>query len=502
MNTTRLFAAGLLLVALGAGGGYWAGQQRPASNASSSMAGTDQATPKNDRPVLYWHDPMVPGQRFDKPGKSPFMDMELVPVYADDAGDASGVRIDPRLQQNLGVRLAEVVQQGLAPKVETVGVIAYNERAVEVVTARASGFIDKLYVRAPLDPVRAGQPLAELLAPEWVAAQEEYLALARSQAPDAETLRRAARQRLTVLGMPEGVIRAVEREGKPQARVVLTAPISGVVGELSAREGMTALQGAPLFRINGLGTVWINAEVPETQAALVRSGHPVRARVAAYPGQVFAGQVATLLPEVDPATRTLKARIEVANPKGLLKPGMFASVDLSAAASQPVALLVPTEAVIRTGTRNVVIVALEGGKFRPVDVVPGIESDGMTEIRQGLQSGQKVVASGQFLIDSEASLKATVARMGGTPAAAPGGAMHHAEGVIEAIGTDSVTLSHDPVTSLDWPAMTMGFKLPAAGLPAGLQVGDHVSFAFSATEQGEFAISSMTRAAPQKGAAK
>jgi Cu(I)/Ag(I) efflux system membrane fusion protein len=282
--------------------------------------------------------------------------------------------------------------------------------------------------------------------------------------------------------MPEGVIRAIEREGKPQARVVLTAPIGGVIGDLSAREGMTAMMGMPLFRINGLASVWLNAEVPETQAALVQPGNPVAARVAGYPGEIFHGRVAALLPELSPDTRTLKAHIELANPKGLLMPGMFATVDFTPAATKQEALLVPSEALIRTGKRDLVILALDGGKFRPVDVAAGIESDGLTEIRKGLEAGQKVVASAQFLIDSEASLKATVSRMEGAPAA-PAAQKHHGEGIVEAVGQDEVMLSHCPIPSLDWPAMTMGFKLPAGGPPPKLKVGDRVAFEFFVNPQ-------------------
>lgn len=508
MNKATMIAIALVMFALGAGGGYWIAMKRLESRnlgavqASTGAPGAaaDKTDSKTGRKVLYWHDPMVPGQKFDKPGKSPFMDMELVPVYADEAGDEGKVTIEPRLQQNLGVRTVAVERRPLAPKVESVGSVAFDERAVAQVTARATGFIDKLYVRAPLDSVRAGQPLAEILAPEWVAAQEEYLALRATRAPDAEAMRQAARQRLTVLGMPEEVIRAVERDGKVYPRVVLTAPVSGVIGELSAREGMTAMMGMPLFRINGLATVWVNAEVPEAQAAVVKPGSAVAARVAAYPGEVFKGRVAALLPEVNAATRTLKARIELANSKGLLTPGMFATIDLTPATKSD-ALLVPTEALIQTGKRHVAILALDGGKFQPVEVEPGIEVDGMTEIRKGLDAGQKVVASGQFLIDSEASLKATVGRMEGAPtAAAPQTDRHRGEGVVETIGKGEVTLSHGPIPSMNWGAMTMGFKAPAGSLPPDVKVGDRVAFEFSANQKGAFEISSITPLAATQGA--
>ena len=501
MNKTFTIAIAMAMLALGAAGGYWIATQRPnlpAVNAPGAAA--EETGAKPGRQVLYWHDPMVPGQRFDKPGRSPFMDMDLVPVYAGEAGDVGTITIDPRVQQNLGVRTVEVVRRPLAPKVEVVGAVAYDERAVALVSARATGFIDKLYLRAPLEAVRAGQPLAEILAPEWVAAQEEYLALAGTRVPGAEVLRRAARQRLMVLGMPEETLRALEADGKVQPRVVLTAPISGVIGELSVREGMTAIVGMPLMRINGLATVWVNAEVPEAQAASVRPGHAVAARVAAYPGEIFKGRVAALLPEVSATTRTLKARIELANPKGRLSPGMFASVELVPATTEDV-LLVPTEALIQTGKRQVIILALDGGKFRPVEVETGFEAEGLTVISKGIEAGQKVVVSSQFLIDSEASLKATLGRMeGAEAAAAPPAERHRGEGVVEAIGNDELTLSHGPIPSLNWGAMTMGFKRPVGGLPSEVKVGERVVFEFSANAQGEYELAAIAPRAAGQGA--
>jgi len=378
--------------------------------------------PSNGKKILYWHDPMVPGPRFDKPGKSPFMDMELVPFYADSAeADGASVSISPRVQQNLGVRTAEVEQGSISLGVETVGSAAYNERDAAVVQARSNGFLERLYVRAPLDPVRRGQPLAEVYVPDWVAAQEEFLSARRIAQSDPNAfagLVEAARQRMRLAGMTEEQIRQVESTAAVHARATLTAPIGGVIAELAAREGMTVMAGATLFRINGLSTIWINADVPERFAAQLRPGNAVEARVAALPGSVFKGRISAILPEVNPATRTIKARVELANPNGQLVPGMFASVNFSPAARRDV-LLVPTEAVIQTGKRSVVLVAQGDGRFAPVDVDVGLDSNGRTEIRSGLHAGQKVVVSGQFLIDSEANLRASINRMGASDAAAP-----------------------------------------------------------------------------------
>jgi len=434
MTTKNLVFALVVAAVIGAVGygAYRAGMNRgvqmsegATGTATRSATGAQRPgdiDPATGKKVLYWHDPMVPGQKFDKPGKSPFMDMQLVPMYADGGNDEGTVAISSRVQQNLGMRVAEVKPGSLTSTVEAVGSVAYNERDVAVVQARSNGFLERLHVRAPLDPVRKGQPLAELYVPEWVAAQEEYLTAkrisAQSTARSLAGLDEGARQRMRLAGMNDAQIAAVEASGKVQTRVTITAPIGGVVGEINAREGMTVMAGAPLFRLNGLSTVWVNAELPETLAAQVRPGNPVEARTPALPGAVFNGKVSAIVPEVNAATRTIKARIELANPQGQLVPGMFATVNFTPQARKEV-LLVPSEAVIQTGKRTVVVVAQGDGKFASVDVELGLESNGQTEIRKGLQAGQKVVVSGQFLVDSEANLKAAASRMDAMPASKP-----------------------------------------------------------------------------------
>ncbi|MEP6702442.1 MAG: efflux RND transporter periplasmic adaptor subunit, partial [Betaproteobacteria bacterium] len=459
-------AAGFGLYSLGMNRGMQMGAGTASSTPMTDQAnGGEGAAAPADRKVLYWHDPMVPGQKFDKPGKSPFMDMQLVPVYAGNDGDESRVSISPRVQQNLGVRTVEVVRGALTPTLEVVGSVAYNDRDVALVQARTTGFVEKLSVRAPLDAVRRGQVLGEMVVPEWSAAQEEYLSARRiaGAAGGLPALADAARQRMHLVGLSDEQIAAIEATGEIRPRFKIIAPATGVITELSAREGMTVMAGAPLFRINGLATVWINAEVPENFAAQVRPGIAVEARTPALPGIVFNGKVSAILPDVNAATRTLKARIEVANRKGQLVPGMFATVKFASPARKDT-LLVPTEAVIATGKRTVVMVALADGKFAPTDVELGLENNGQTEVRKGLEAGQKVVVSGQFLIDSEASLRSTVTRMSDAPmvgASASGGAgeagVHHGVGRVEAIGKDEITLSHEPIASLKWGPMTMGF---------------------------------------------
>jgi len=452
--------------------------------------------PSTGKKVLYWHDPMVPGQKFDKPGKSPFMDMMLVPVYADGDGDQSQVAISPRLQQSLGVRTAEVTRRMMTMQVEAAGSIAFNERDQAVVQARATGYVERLYVRATLDHVAKGQPLVDLYVPDWVAAQEEYLSVRRMQGADLAVLVDGARQRMRQVGMTDEQIDLVETSGKVQPRITLAAPVSGVVVELLTRDGMTVMAGATLFRINGLSTVWANAEVPESQASLMRVGSAVEARSPALPGTVFKGKVQAILPEVNLNTRTVKARIELVNstsdPTRRLEPGMFVSVALSTPTES--GLAVPTEAIIQTGTRTVVMLVDANGRFRSVDVEIGMESYGQTEIKRGLQAGQTVVVSGQFLVDSEANLKATTTRMeGGTRSTGTAVVEHTGEAKVEAIGKNVVTLSHGPITSMHWGPMTMDFGAPATGLPPGLKPGQAVKFAFTMNQDGR---SVLTRIEP------
>src|SRR5260221_11605275 len=270
---------------------------------------------------------------------------------------------------------------------------------------------------------------------------------------------------------------------------------------------MTVMSGAPLYRINGMRTVWVNAEVRESEAAQVKVGSAIEARAAALPGKVFKGKVSAILPEVNPATRTLKARVEIANPGAELKPGMFVSVNFTPAARKEV-LVVPSEAVIQTGKRSVVVVAQAEGKFTPVEVEIGMEANGQTEIRKGLEAGQKVVVSGQFLIDSEASLRGSEARMAEGPSAAgsskpaeqkPAAAADAHKGTGKVLSVDAasghVELAHDPIASLQWPAMSMGFQAEDKSQLSSIKPGDRVEFELNPkpNQNGVFTLRSIRR---------
>ncbi|MCX7059513.1 MAG: efflux RND transporter periplasmic adaptor subunit [Gammaproteobacteria bacterium] len=379
-----------------------------------------------ERQPLYWYDPMVPDQRFDKPGKSPFMDMQLVPKYADEAAsapqdEAAGFRIDPRVVQNLGVRLARVERGALPQALLAAGVIAVDEHGIEAVQSRAAGWVEQLGVKAVGDPVRRGQLLAAIHSPELYAAQGEYLLARRSG--DAG-LQDAARARLLQFGVGDAQLRRIAASGQAERRIELFAQHDGYVTELGVREGAQVQPGMSLFTLARLDRVWLNAELPEAQGAVIAPSAAASATVAALPGQRFDGTVEYVYPELSGTTRTVKLRIGLPNRNAKLRPGMYASVRLDGPPRTDT-LTVPTEALIRTGTRNVVLIADEGSRFRPVAVRIGVEAGERTEVLEGLAEGQQVVASGQFLIDSEASLRGALERM--APVAIEAADEHHSK---------------------------------------------------------------------------
>jgi membrane fusion protein, copper/silver efflux system len=432
----------LALLALGAAAaaGYWFGTQRPPAPAAPAAASGDALTAPARAPaqrkVLYWYDPMVPQQKFDKPGKSPFMDMDLVPKYPDDGeGGAGTVAIDPRVAQNLGVRTAAVESGTFWRRVDAVGTVQADEHRIVTVQARAPGWVETLKVRAVNDRVTRGQLLAELYSPEILAAEEEYLLLLATDSGNGgdQALRAAARERLVLLGVSAHDIEELERTRKANPRVRLFAPGSGIVSELGVREGGQVGPGTSMFTLLDLSSVWIHAQVPEEQLGWIAAGQPIEARLRALPERVFEGRVDYIYPEVDEATRTVRVRSVLANKRLQLKPGMVAEVSIFGGAKREV-LLVPSEAVIYTGTRNVVVVAEGNGNYRAVDVKPGMEANGKTEILSGLAAGEEVVVSGQFLIDSEASLTSALTRLEGGSGGAAGGAapqVHRSHGTVQ-----------------------------------------------------------------------
>ena len=374
----------------------------------NAPAVSSTATNAPAKKILYYYDPMVPLEHYDNPGTLSSMGMKTVPRYADSdqaAGGTPGVKIDPATAQNFGMRVVTVTRGALSQGLTVTGVIDFNQRDVAVIQARSGGFVTRVYGRAPGDVIGAGAPIADILVPEWGGAQSEYLAVRRTgDGP----LIQASRQRLALLGMPPGMIAAVERTGRVRNSTTIIAPGGGVIRTLGVRSGMTVSAGQTLAEVSGLGTVWLNASVPQSQGAQVHIGAPARLSFAAFPGETSNGRVTAILPEAEGPSRTLSVRIELANRGGRLRPGMFAQVTLGGEAHS--ALLVPSESVIRTGARNLVMLAGPNGRYSPAEVRIGGDANGQTEILAGLSEGEKIVASGQFLIDSEASLSGVAAR--------------------------------------------------------------------------------------------
>jgi len=358
--------------------------------------------------ILYWVAPMDPNYRRDKPGKSP-MGMDLVPVYADKTGDAATVRIDPVMVQNLGVRTARVERGKLWRQINTVGYVAFDERKLSHVHLRTDGWIEKLNVKSDGEQIRKGDVLFELYSRELVNAQEEYIQALRGSN---DYLKRASRDRLEALGMSGSQIRQVARDRRASQRVRILASQDGVVDGLNVREGMYVKPATEVLTLADLSSVWLLVDVFERQSDWVAVGQPAEVRLGYLPGRVWAGEVEFVYPTIDPKTRTLQARLRFDNPDDALKPDMYANVRIYAGPREDV-LSIPRQALIKTGEAQRVIVALGKGSFRAQQVVAGMESGDFVEIISGLNEGDRVVTSGQFLIDSEASLRASFSRMGG-----------------------------------------------------------------------------------------
>ena len=389
---------------------------------AGSKAG--QSVSAEERKPLYWVAPMDANYRRDGPGKSP-MGMDLVPVYAGaDTGlerEPGTVEISPEVVNNLGVRTADVEQRSLPAHIRTVGYVQYDEDRLIHIHPRVEGWIEKLHVKAAGDPVAIGQPLYELYSPQLVNAQEELLlALKRNN----ERLVQAAEDRLLALQLSPGFIGQLKRERQVRQTITFRAPQNGVVDNLNIREGFYVKPGTTLMSIGALDDVWVEAEVFERQAALVAVGLPVTMTLDYLPGETWEGTVDYVYPSLDEKTRTLRIRLRFNNEAGTLKPNMFAQVLIRAGPSQDT-LIIPREAVIRTGDQDRVVLALGAGRFKSIAVDLGRVDQQDAEILRGLQVGDRVVVSAQFLLDSESSKTSDFMRMHRADAMAPEPAQTH-----------------------------------------------------------------------------
>ncbi len=402
MNQSAKTAVALTLGLLAGGALTAAWLQHTGGESPGAQSGSGKPEP------LYWVAPMDPDYRRDGPGKSP-MGMDLVPVYAEDTtGAGQGVvQIAPEVVNNLGVRTAAARYQALQSAIRTVGYVRYDEDRLIHIHPRVEGWIEKLYVKAAGDPVAAGQPLYDLYSPQLVNAQEELvLALRR----DNGRLVQAAEDRLLALQLSAEFIAALKRDREVHQTVTFRAPQDGVVDNLNIREGYFVGPQKTMMSIGALDDVWVEAEVFERQAAALQVGLPVTMTLDYLPGRKWQGVVDYIYPSLDEKTRTLRVRLRFANADRVLRPNMFAQVIIHTDAGREV-LVVPREAVIRTGSQDRVVLALGEGRFRSVAVQLGHMDPDNVEIMAGVAAGQEVVVSAQFLLDSESSRTSDLKRM-------------------------------------------------------------------------------------------
>ncbi len=492
----RVATLAVAMSVIGGAAGFWL-----ASHQDLFHTVPPPTTAREERKILYWFDPMVPNQHFDKPGKSPFMDMALVPSYSDGDGTSASIKLDPRVTQNLGVRLAAVERGTLLTPITAVATVRWNERSVALVQARSAGFVERVYARAPEDSIAKGAPLVDLLVPDWTGTQTEFLAMLST---GDVSLAQAARNRMRLAGMPSALIAQVESSRQVKSVVTIFSPIGGVIRTLDVRIGMSIPAGAPIAKINASDPAWLEASIPEAQAEYVAAGDQIDASLLAYPQQHLTGKIIAVLPETSPENRTVRVRAELPNRDGKLKVGMFARINLDASLATPV-LQIPSEAVIRTGTRAIVLIALGAGHFQPMEVKLGREAHDKVMVIEGLNEGQRIVVSGQFLIDSEANIRGVLARLTSAPATEPAAAVssasvalpapHGAEGKVDSIKDGEVVLSHGPVPSMGWGPMTMPFRLARADMVAAIKVGDSVKFRFRQGDDG-YVIEELSKTSP------
>lgn len=429
--------------------------------------------------VLFWYDPMVPAEHYPGPGKSS-MNMALQPRCAN-AGGAAGVTVSPAMMQNLGIRLARAETRDIAPVIRAVGQVQFDERLITQVQTLTPGFVESLSVRAEGEPVAAGRVIAQVYSPDLLAAENEYRVLLQSSGAAAASLRGAARSRLRLLGAPESLIRRLERGGAPQRTYAVVSPRSGVVTQIGARPGAQVSLGQSIVTVQGLSQVLVIADVPEASLGGVHRGQPAEISFAAYPGEIRKGVVDYIFPSLNMDTRTARVRITLPNPDRRLRAGMFANVTLQGTGGM--ALVVPSEALIDTGKRQVVIVK-RNGAFIPAEVTIGRDVGEYTQIVSGLQPGEQVVASGQFLIDSEASLSGMMARLQANQPPSPKTGTGH--GTVQSVDmrAGKVTISHGPMPQLGWPAMTMTFQAAQPSMLRGVTRGSKVEFRVTAEDEG------------------
>ncbi|MBE4601884.1 efflux RND transporter periplasmic adaptor subunit [Vibrio navarrensis] len=449
----------------------------------SAMAATDN---KASHEPLYWVAPMDPNYKRDKPGKSP-MGMDLIPVYADDlagANDKPGtVKIDPSVENNLGVKTAAVELAKLSPRIETVGYIAFDESQLWQTNVRVSGWVEKLYINAVGEQVKKGDVLFTLYSPELVKAQEELLNAKRT---GRDGLVKGATERLLSLGVDREQINQMIRRGKASQTIEIKALANGVIASLNIREGGYLSPAQAVISAGPLNEVWVDAEVFERQAHWLTNGSQASMTLDALPGKAWQGEVDYVYPILDPKTRTLRMRLKFANPNGELKPNMFANITLQPVSDSEV-LTVPKSSVIRSGGMTRVVLAEGEGKYRSARIETGREADDKVEVLQGLNQGDRIVTSAHFMLDSESSQSADLSRINGVEAPAE---TAWAKGEITDLMVEHgmLTINHQPVPEWNWPGMTMNFNAAQGVDLTGLTKGQAIEFEMQKNDDGQYQI--------------
>ena len=520
MKTAPVAAVGAMALALvTAGAGYWLGQRVPARDVLSAAAPAASApsAPKA-RKLLYYRNPMGLSDTSPTPKKDP-MGMDYIAVFEgeDEAGSASSdstphVSLSTEKIQKLGVRTEAAQARSLQRQVRAAGRIEPDERRLFAIAPKFEGYVERLHVNVTGQAVTKGQPLFEVYSPDLVSAQREYAIAAQGQeslkgAGDAarmsmSQLAQSALARVRNWDISEAQIKALAQSGETRRTVSFLSPVSGVVMEKKAVQGMRFMPGDALYQVADLSSVWVIADVFEQDISLVKSGQKARVLINAYPDKAFSGQVTYVYPTLKAETRTVQVRVELANPGLLLKPGMFAQVELATPA-RTAQITVPVSAVIDSGTRQVVLVQQGAGRFEPREVKLGERNDDHVQVLQGVKEGELVVVAANFLIDAESNLKAAIGGFGAAPAApasvpaAAKAAGHQAQGTVDSVDAQAgtVTLSHGPVASLKWPAMTMDFRIANASLTSALKPGAKVEVEFVERQPGEWVITAVKPAA-------
>ncbi|MGF1683730.1 efflux RND transporter periplasmic adaptor subunit [Photobacterium minamisatsumaniensis] len=486
MSSIKVATIALLVGgALGFGINHFLSNSSHDMGSMTSSANTSSASTSSSEP-LYWVAPMDPNYKRDKPGQSP-MGMDLIPVYADDVeGDKDQpgtVKIDPAVENNLGVKTTSVALEALSPRIETVGYVAFDESNLWQTNVRVAGWVEKLYINAVGEKVQKGDVLFSLYSPDLVKAQEELISAYKT---GRKGMVKGATERLITLGVDKAQIKSITRRGKASQTIEIKAPADGVIASLNIREGGYLSPAQAVISAGPLEHVWVDAEVFERQAHWITSGSNAAMTLDAIPGKAWQGEVDYVYPILDPKTRTLRVRLKFPNPDGKLKPNMFANITLNPI-SEDAVLTIPRASVIRSGGMTRVVLAEGEGKYRSARVEVGREAGDKIEILQGLKQGEYVVTSAHFMLDSESSQSADLSRINGV---APPAETVWAKGEITDVmeGHRMLTINHQPVPEWNWPGMVMNFTFAQGVEMASLTKGQAIEFEMQKTESGQYEI--------------